>query len=100
MEQLIIQLVSGAVGGNAAGMASKNFSLGTLGNTLIGILGGAGGGQLLAMLGGGGAAVADAAAGGGGDLMSVITQVAGGAGGGGVLVAVVGMIKNMMSKGE
>ena len=31
---LIIQLIAGAVGGNAAGAASKDISLGALGNTL------------------------------------------------------------------
>ena len=36
---LIIQLVSGAVGGNVAGSLMKKFSLGTLGNSLVGILG-------------------------------------------------------------
>ena len=30
MEALIVQLLSGAVGGNAAGALLKNFSLGTL----------------------------------------------------------------------
>jgi len=42
---LIIQLIAGAVGGNAAGAAIKNVDLGTIGNT-IGALGGAGGGSL------------------------------------------------------
>jgi uncharacterized membrane protein YeaQ/YmgE (transglycosylase-associated protein family) len=40
---LIIQLIAGAVGGNAAGGAIKNVDLGTLGNTIAGALGGAGG---------------------------------------------------------
>jgi hypothetical protein len=31
---LIIQLVSGVVGGNAAGAALKDYDLGTLGNTI------------------------------------------------------------------
>ena len=37
---LIIQLVSGAVGGNVAGSMMKNSSLGTLGNSIAGIAGG------------------------------------------------------------
>jgi hypothetical protein len=37
---LIIQLVSGAVGGNVAGGLLKNLNLGTLGNSIAGILGG------------------------------------------------------------
>ena len=47
---LIIQLIAGAVGGNAAGAAMKNFDLGTVGNTVAGALGGAGGGTLLTAL--------------------------------------------------
>ena len=39
MEQLIIQLISGAVGGNVAGAAMKEKSLGTIGNSLAGIVG-------------------------------------------------------------
>jgi uncharacterized membrane protein YeaQ/YmgE (transglycosylase-associated protein family) len=35
---LIISLVSGAVGGNAAGALMKDKSLGALGNSLAGIL--------------------------------------------------------------
>jgi len=44
---LIIQLVSGALGGNVAGSLLKNFSLGTLGNSIAGIVGGGLGGTLL-----------------------------------------------------
>ena len=38
--QIIISLVSGGVGGNIAGAILKNFSLGALGNTIVGLLGG------------------------------------------------------------
>jgi ABC-type uncharacterized transport system permease subunit len=49
---LIIQLVSGAVGGNIAGAALKNLSLGTVLNSIFGILGGGiGGAALLAVVG-------------------------------------------------
>ena len=63
--ELIISLIAGALGGNADGAVLKNFSLGTLGNSLVGVLGGGLGGQLLTMMGAGGVA---AAAGGGVDL--------------------------------
>jgi len=90
MEALIIQLISGAIGGNAAGAIFKNLSLGTIGNSLAGILGGVGGGQLLGALG--------LMAGGGGlDLASIISSIASGGIGGGVLLAVVGLVKKMMS---
>ncbi len=90
---LIIQLISGAVGGNVAGGLMKNLSLGPVLNSVIGILGGGLGGQLLAMLGVGGAEAAGSM-----DIASIITQVAGGGIGGGVLLAIVGLIKNAMAK--
>ncbi|OYY50940.1 MAG: hypothetical protein B7X95_02205 [Methylophilaceae bacterium 17-44-8] len=90
---LIIQLISGAVGGNIAGSLMKNASLGTLGNSLVGILGGGIGGQLLAMLGVGGAAATGSM-----DIAAILTQVAGGGVGGAVLLAIVGLIKNAMAK--
>ena len=90
---LIIQLVSGAVGGNIAGGLLKDVSLGTLGNTLVGILGGGLGGQLLSMLGVGGAETAGSV-----DIASIVSQVAGGGVGGGVLLVIVGLIKNALAK--
>ena len=47
---LVIQLVAGAVGGNAAGAILKQFNLGPLGNSIAGIIGGGLGGQLLNMI--------------------------------------------------
>lgn len=89
---LIIQLLSGGVGGNIAGSLMKKSSLGTLGNSIAGILGGGIGGQLLNLLG-------VAAAGGGGlDIGTIIGSIAGGGVGGGVLMAIIGLIKNAVSK--
>lgn len=51
MLPLIISLVTGAVGGNAAGAVLKKFSLGTTGNSIAGILGGGLGGIILSKLG-------------------------------------------------
>jgi uncharacterized membrane protein YeaQ/YmgE (transglycosylase-associated protein family) len=48
---LIISLISGAVGGNIAGGVLDEHSLGPLGNSLAGIVGGGLGGQLLSALG-------------------------------------------------
>jgi uncharacterized membrane protein YeaQ/YmgE (transglycosylase-associated protein family) len=90
---LIIQLISGAVGGNVAGSLMKNASLGPVLNSIVGVLGGGLGGQLLSMLGVGGAEAAGSM-----DIASIITQVAGGGVGGGVLLAIVGLIKNAMAK--
>ncbi len=44
---LIIQLISGAVGGNVVASAAKNIDLGTLGNSIAGAIGGGVGGQIL-----------------------------------------------------
>lgn len=90
---LIIQLVSGAVGGNVVGALLKNLSLGTVGNTIAGILGGGIGGQLLGMLGVGGAAAA-----GGMDLAGIVSSIAGGGVGGGVLMAIIGLLKKVFAK--
>jgi hypothetical protein len=89
---LLIQVVCGALGGNAVGKLVKNLDLGTLGNSLAGILGGGLGGQLLNMLG--------IATGTDGslDIGSIIGNIASGGVGGGVLMAIIGMIKNAMAK--
>jgi uncharacterized membrane protein YeaQ/YmgE (transglycosylase-associated protein family) len=44
---LLIQCLSGAVGGNIAGVINKTKSLGPMWNTSFGLLGGVLGGQLL-----------------------------------------------------
>jgi len=90
---LIIQIVSGAIGGNVAGAAMKESSLGTMGNSIAGILGGGLGGTILQ------AVIGSAAAGGGSlDLTSILSNVAGGGVGGAILMVIVGIIKNKMAK--
>ena len=96
---IIIQLISGGVGGNIVGGLLKNLSLGTTGNTVAGGIGGLIGGYLTQILGAGGAeAVANAAAASGLDLGSLISQVAGGGVGGLILTAIIGAIKNSMAR--
>jgi uncharacterized membrane protein YeaQ/YmgE (transglycosylase-associated protein family) len=90
---LAVQLISGAVGGNAAGAALKKLSLGTVGNSIVGILGGGLGGQILGMIGMGGGAAAGSL-----DAGAIISSVAGGGVGGAVLLAIVGFIKQAMGK--
>ncbi len=87
---LIIQLVSGAIGGNVAGSLMKNSSLGTLWNSVAGILGGGLGGSILGMIGLG--------TDGGMDLSGILGSVAGGGVGGGVVMAIIGLIKKAMNK--
>lgn len=84
MQELIIQLITGAVGGNVAGALLKKYNLGALWNTVVGVLGGAGGGQLLDQLGIGGNGIG--------------ADVAGSGVGGAVLMVVVGLIKSAMAK--
>ena len=79
---LIYQLITGAVGGNVIGALLKKYSLGVVGNSIAGIVGGGLSGQLLGGMLGGGL---------GGEL------AAAGAGGG-VLMVIVGLIKSAMSK--
>jgi hypothetical protein len=80
---VIISLVSGAAGGNIAGGALKEQSLGPIGNSIAGIVGGGLGGQLLSVLMGfGGTAAGAGAQAGGLDIRSVISDVAGGGVGG------------------
>lgn len=92
---LVIQLAGGVIGGNAAGGLLKKFSLGTIGNSIVGLLGGGLGGQLLGPLGLG---AASAATSGSMDISSILTNIAGGGVGGGVLMAIIGFIKNAMKK--
>ncbi len=89
---IIIQLLSGGVGGFGAGKAMPKISLGKIGDIIAGILGGVGGSQLLGLLGlGGGAAGAL-------DISSILTSILGGGVGGGALLAIVGAIKKAMGQ--
>jgi len=97
---IVLQLISGGVGGNIAGALLKKLNLGPVGNSIAGIIGGVITGQVLKMLGSGaGAATAASAASSSGiDLSSTLSNVGGAGLGGAVLTAVVGLIKTQMSK--
>jgi uncharacterized membrane protein YeaQ/YmgE (transglycosylase-associated protein family) len=86
---LIISLVSGAVGGNVAGAVMKDKSLGALGNSLAGILGGGAGGAVLQMM-----HLMEA---GGTSPQAIISSIASGGVGGAILLAVVSLVKGMMA---
>jgi len=98
----IIQIVAGAIGGNAVGAGVKQYSLGTAGNSVVGAIGGLILGQILAAMGIGepGMATAEGAAptAGGMDVGALIAQVVGGGAGGAVLTLIGGLIKNAMGK--
>ncbi len=98
---IIIQLISGAAGGNIVGKLAKNLSLGTVGNSLAGVVGGGIGGQILnSMLGGtmNAATTVGTVAAAPGAFDTIIQDIAGGGIGGGVLMAVIGLVRSMMAK--
>jgi len=95
MEQylpIIIGLLSGAAGGNIAGKLLKS-SMGTMGRSLTGIVGGAGLAGVLSMLGGGDvgsmADAAQATTSSGLGLTSILKSVIGGGVGGGILMGTI-----------
>jgi uncharacterized membrane protein YeaQ/YmgE (transglycosylase-associated protein family) len=90
---LIIQLVAGIIGGNAAGASLKDYNLGTLGNTIAGAIGGAGGGQILQAL----IPALAGATGGGLDVGSIVGQLVGGGASGAILTVIAGLVKNAMA---
>jgi len=84
----IIALLSGAAGGNIAGGVLKNYSLGTIGNSIAGIVGGGLGAWILSLF--------TAAEAGGLTVAGIVQQVASGGIGGAVVLVVVGIIRGMM----
>lgn len=83
--QLILSLISGGVGGNIAGALLKKYSLGPMGNTIVGLLGGGIGKKILTSI----------------EVFQnscVVGDVAGSGVGGAILMVVVGLIKNAMAK--
>ena len=91
MEQILINLIAGAVGGVGAGKSSPTFDLGMLGNIISGLIGGGVLGQIVNLL-----LPAITAAAQSGDLSveGIISQVVAGGAGGAILTAIIGAIKN------
>ena len=97
---LLIQLISGGVGGNIAGAILKKLNLGPVGNSIAGIIGGILTGQLMRLLGPGGASVAAGAAtaaAGSTGMGSLLANVGGAGIGGAVLMAIIGAVKGKMT---
>jgi len=88
---LLLNLISGAAGGNIAGSLMQDKSLGTLGNSVAGILGGGIGGALLQALGVLGTSGAADSLGG------FVGNVASGGVGGAVLLVIVALVKRAMA---
>jgi hypothetical protein len=91
MEQLIINLIAGAVGGAGAGKASPKFDLGMAGNLIAGAVGGGVLGQIVSLLI---PVVATAAQHGDLTVGGVIAQLISGGAGGAILTMIIGLIKN------
>src|SRR5262249_26722665 len=90
---LIVQLIAGALGGNAAGNISKDVNLGPLGNSIAGAIGGGLGGQVLnAVLGLGTAAAAS-----GLDIGTIASAFLTGGVSGGLTALLVGFLKAKMA---
>ncbi|EJC80484.1 hypothetical protein Rleg4DRAFT_2115 [Rhizobium leguminosarum bv. trifolii WSM2297] len=77
---LVIQLISGAIGGNAASAALKQHAINVVARTIAGAIGGVAGGMLLGMVGG------EAA------MTGLIADGIGGLIGGGILSTLAGLV--------
>lgn len=91
MEQILINLVAGALGGNAAGKTSPNFDIGTLGNTIAGAVGGGVLGQIVTLLL---PAITAAVQTGDLSISGIVSQLIAGGAGGAILTVIIGLIKN------
>lgn len=94
---LIITLISGVAGGNAAGAAMPDKNLGAVGNSLAGLVGGGLGSFILNALG----ILATTAATGGAsqvDIASILSSIVAGGAGGGALTAIIALIKDAVAK--
>jgi uncharacterized membrane protein YeaQ/YmgE (transglycosylase-associated protein family) len=88
---ILIQVLAGAVGGNAAGKASTDLDQGWLINSIAGLIGGGIGGQCVM------AVMPTLMAGGAMSTTGIITSLASGFVGGGVLLAILSLVKKMMA---
>jgi hypothetical protein len=91
MEQILMNLIAGAIGGNAAGKASPSFDLGTVGNTISGLVGGGVLGQLVPIVL---PAISAAAQGGNLSVGGILTNLVAGGAGGAILTAIIGAMKS------
>lgn len=87
---IILQLIGGAAGGNGISALLKDSKLSPILSTIVGLIGGFAGGQLAGLIPGVDAANLD--------FGSIIASLIGGGVGGGALTAIVGVIKQAISK--
>jgi hypothetical protein len=91
MEQILINLIAGAIGGVGTGKSSPTFDLGMIGNIISGLIGGGVLGQIVNLLL---PAITAAAQSGDLSVQGIISQVVAGGAGGAILTAIIGAIKN------
>src|ERR1700753_4007780 len=91
MEQILINLIAGALGGVGAGKSSPTFDLGTAGNIISGLVGGGLVGQIATLLL---PSVLSAAQSGNFSVSGIVSQAVAGGAGGAILTAIIGAIKN------
>jgi hypothetical protein len=91
MEQILINLIAGALGGVGVGKSSPSFDLGMIGNIVSGLVGGGVLGQIVTAL-----LPSIMAAAQSGDLSigGIVSQAVAGGAGGAILTALIGAIKN------
>ena len=89
---LLIQLVAGATGGNIAGSLLRRMSLGPIGNTIAGMVGGGIGNVMLNGVLGPGQVAALAVL----DPGAVIGEIAAAGVGGGVIMVLVGLLRQAL----
>ena len=94
MEQILINLITGALGGVGAGKASPTFDLGTFGNIISGLVGGGVLGQIVTLAL---PSVVAAAETGHLSVGGIISQVIAGGAGGAILTAIIGALKNKVA---
>ena len=91
MEQILINLVAGAIGGVGVGKSSSTFDLGTAGNIVSGLVGGGLLGQVATLLL---PSVLAEAQSGNFSVSGVVSQAVAGGAGGAILTAIIGAMKN------
>jgi hypothetical protein len=96
---IVVQVITGVIGGQAVGAALKTAALGQLPKILGGAIGGVGGAAILGSLLGGTVdpAAAAAAAGGLGSSLN-LQNIVGGFGGGAILTGIIGAVMNATKK--
>lgn len=90
---LLTSLISGAIGGNLTGVGFKNLSLGTIGNTIAGLVGGVAGTYILQAVG-----LLNSLGLSEMTIGSLIGDAGSGLVSGAIVTAIAGLIKNAISK--